>query len=93
MLYEQKLTGSVIMWPGGKPKDGPAPPAQPEIVAMLAARECIVKMGFNCYEIVNKRGDALEFPYNGTLIEWHNAIEQVAGYCEGTDLHAPTDHR
>lgn len=81
MLYEQKLSGAVILWPGGKPKDKPAPPAEPRILELLARCECTVIMGLNCYEIVNKHGDALELPFDGASFdEWVTAVEQVANH-------------
>jgi hypothetical protein len=77
VLYEQKPTGPVIIWPRGKPTDKVQPPTEPRIVAWLTAAKCIVKIGFNCYEIVNEKGDALELPFGCRIEDWPVAIAQV----------------
>lgn len=91
MIYEQKLSGSAILWPPGKPKDRLEAPVEPAILALLTHHECICLMahdgtpdeiGFNCYEIINKHGDALHLRFGALLSDWKAAIEQVAGYRE-----------
>lgn len=67
MLYEQQLTGSNILWPKGKPNDRPAPPTEPVIVAALSLHKCEIRMGHNCYEIINEKGDALEIGFGCTI--------------------------
>lgn len=78
MLFEQKLTGPIIPWPK-KPADRIAPPTEPQIVQWLENYNCTCKVGFNCYEIINEKGDALEFPFGKEIGEWLVAIKQVAG--------------
>lgn len=91
MILEQKLSGPSILWPRGKPKDAPAPPVEPAIVELLRAHECTCIMahdgtadevGFNCYEIINKHGDALQLRFGASTADWRVAVLQVASHRE-----------
>lgn len=80
MLYEQKNTGPVILWPNPAHKrvSGIAiPPQVPEILAALAENECTAKQGADCYEVVNKHGDAIELPYGSSVVDWQQAAKQL----------------
>lgn len=80
MLYEQKLTGTVIPWPNAahrKTAGIAIPPQVDEIAKALSDNECTAKQGNNCYEVVNKYGDAIELPYGCAIQEWVDAAKQL----------------
>lgn len=77
MLYEQKLSGPVVNWPQ-RPKDAVQVPAEPQIRQWLENYKCTCRVGHNCYEIVNEKGDALELPFGVAIGGWLIAIKQVA---------------
>lgn len=83
MLYEQKLSGSIINWPNPLHKKTAViaiPPDVPAIKEILARNECTCKQGANCYEVVNKFGDAIELPYTATLQDWEEAAVQLKAH-------------
>lgn len=83
MLYEQKITGPIIAWPNPAHRKTAAiaiPPQVPEILAALAENECTAKQGADCYEVVNKYGDAIELPYGCSVEDWQQASKQLKEY-------------
>lgn len=82
MLYEQRMTGSVINWPGGKPKDRPNPGTNPEIATHLQKWDCRIEWASDHYELINKHGDAIEMSVTAGLGDWADAIEQLGRHRE-----------
>lgn len=80
MLYEQKLSGPVILWPNPAHKKIAViaiPPQVDEIQQALTDNECTAKQGHNCYEVVNKYGDVIELPYGCSIEDWQLAAKQL----------------
>lgn len=75
MLFETRGTGALVNWPAGKPRDPVNIPDH--AVPLLAAAKLTAKVGHNCYEIINGRGDALVLPFGCTHDDWHAAIAQL----------------
>lgn len=76
MLFERSRTsGSLISWPGGKPRDRPDIPDH--AVPLLKAAGFTARMGDNVYEIVDNCGNALQLPWGCPLDAWVAAIEQL----------------
>lgn len=80
MLYEQKMTGPTINWPGGKPKDRPDPGSNPEISVHLTKWECRVIFASDHYELINKHGDAIEMSLVAPIAEWADACQQLGEF-------------
>lgn len=81
-------------WPLGKPAGRTqiaCPPDVAEIRAALTERECTCQRGDNCFEIINKKGDAIEIQYGAPLQDWLDAVRQVAEYDSGTGLQPTAD--
>lgn len=67
-----------IHWPGGRPKDAPAPPTEPAIICELSKQGCEVKMGSNCYEIIHtKSGDVIELLFGCTVEKFLDAVRYL----------------
>lgn len=82
MLFERsRSTGSLINWPGGKPRDRPDIPDH--AVPLLKAAGLTARMGDNVYEIVDSYGNALQLPFGCALGDWAVAIDQLKGQNHG----------
>lgn len=82
VIFETKMTGTVINWPGGKPKDRPDPGTNPEISVHLKKWDCRIEWASDHYELINKHGDAIEMPVTATIPEWAEACEQLGRHHE-----------
>lgn len=79
--WNKALSGKVVHWPLGPPGDRPSIPTDPTILAVLVRHKVSVRIGDNCYEVVNSRGDALQLPFGVKLVEWEPAVSAfVAAY-------------
>lgn len=70
-------------WPLGKPhgRNTIAPtPDSPEIRALLEQNYCSSVVVGSHYEVINKRGDAVELPFGTSFEDWRGAVHALVAY-------------
>lgn len=78
MLFDERRTIGSLSWPGGRPRDQVNIPDL--AVPLLAAAGLSARVGYNVYEIVNTRGDALQLEFGCLPADWEAAIAQLKGH-------------